>query len=67
MKNTPIAERVIVRLHPDIYRKLEAKLSRTIVTEATTPLTAGYALGVEAVLKEIRNGLTLEVESVQAG
>lgn len=38
---------------------LEKKLSRPLVTEATTPLTAGFALGVEAVLKELRNGFVV--------
>ncbi len=39
--------------------QLEKKFSRPIVTDATTPIGVGYALGVEAVLKEIRNGITL--------
>lgn len=49
----------VVRLQHDIYLKLEQKLSKTFVTDATTPLWAGYALGVEAVLKELRNGLVV--------
>lgn len=61
MTNTTPKELYLVRLQPDIYRKLEKQFSKTIVTEATTPLTAAYALGVEAVLKELRNGWTTEV------
>jgi hypothetical protein len=49
----------VVRLRPEIYMQLEKKFSRPIVTDATTPIGVGYALGVEAVLKEIRNGITL--------
>jgi hypothetical protein len=51
---TPVT--TVTRLHPEIYAKLEQRFSKTIVTEATTPLTAAYALGIEAVLKELRNG-----------
>lgn len=49
----------VVRLQHDIYLKLEQELSKTFVTDATTPLWAGYALGVEAVLKKLRNGFVV--------
>lgn len=52
----------VVRLHADIYAKLEQKLSRTVVTSETTPITAAYALGVEAVLKELRNGFVVRAD-----
>ncbi len=52
---------VVTSLHPDVYRKLEHRLSRTVVTDATTPIAVGFALGIEAVLKELRNGLVQQV------
>jgi len=58
MTNTTTRE--VVRLQSDLYLKLEQKLSRTIVTTDTTPITAAYALGVEAVLKELRNGFVVK-------
>lgn len=51
--------RVVVRLEASIYAKLEQKLSRTVVTAETTPITLGYSMGVEAVLKELRNGFVV--------
>ena len=51
---------VTTRLRHDIYVSLERKLSKLIVNEATTVLQAGYALGIEAALKEIRNGYSAE-------
>lgn len=53
----------VVRLRPDLYAALEKKLSRLIVTENTTAFTAGFALGVESVLKELRNGYTINQTS----
>lgn len=52
--------RYIVRLQPELYQKLETKLSRTIVTSSTSAIEVGYQLGVEAVLKELRNGYVME-------
>lgn len=56
----------VVRLHPDIYMKLEKQFSKLTVNESTTAFQMGYALGVENILKELRNGLTMEVDYVQA-
>lgn len=64
MTQTTTKELIVVRLNSEIYLKLEKQFSKTVVTEATTPLTAGYALGVEAVLKAIRNGITVERSDV---
>lgn len=52
--------RYIVRLQPELYQKLETKLSRTVVTSSTSAIEVGYQLGVEAVLKELRNGYVME-------
>lgn len=55
---------VVVRLNRELYLKLEQKFSRFTVNEQATALQAGYALGVEAVLKELRNGYTVEQADV---
>lgn len=64
MTNTTTKELIVVRLNSEIYLKLEKQLSKTVVTEATTAFTAGHALGVESVLKLLRNGLTVERSDV---
>lgn len=46
----------VVRLAPDVYRALEKQLSPPIVTSQTTELLAGYQLGVQQVLKLLREG-----------
>lgn len=60
--NPPTETKVITVtvLHPDVYRKLEQELSKTVVTDATSPGALGFALGVESVLKRIRNGFVLQ-------
>lgn len=60
MSNT-IKERVLNRLTPEVYRELEKKLSTPLVTVQTTELLAGYLLGIQTVLKELRNGYVTEV------
>lgn len=52
--------KAVVRLSPEVYRQLEAKMYRPIVTAETTAHQAGYQLGVAAVLKELRNGYVVE-------
>ena len=46
----------IVRLDPEVYATLEAKLISPHVSNETTPIQAGFQLGVQAVLKELRRG-----------
>lgn len=60
MSNT-IKERVLNRLTPEVYRELEKKLSTPLVTVQTTELLAGYLLGIQTVLKELRNGYVTDV------
>ena len=52
--------KAVVRLSPEVYRQLEAKMYRPIITAETTAHQAGYQLGVAAVLKELRNGYVVE-------
>lgn len=44
------------RLREDQYQSLEKRMVPPMVSTTTTDLQAGYALGVQAVLKELRDG-----------
>ena len=44
------------RLTQHVYDELERKVGSVVVNQVTTDLQAGYMLGVQAVLKELRNG-----------
>ncbi len=49
-------EQVVTRLEPNVYAALEAKVPPPNVTTTTTELMAGYQLGVQTVLKLLRDG-----------
>ena len=49
----------VVRLTQDQLAVLERKLVPPVVTNQTTELMAGYQLGVQAALKELRDGFTI--------
>lgn len=57
---TEPTQTIVVRLRQDQYLQLERKFSKAVVTDQTSPAQAGYQLGIEAVLKELRNGFVLE-------
>lgn len=44
------------RLRPDLIAELERRLGQPYVSPTTTDLMAGYALGVQATLKQLRDG-----------
>ncbi len=50
----------VTRLAPAVYKQLEAKLYRPVVTSNTTAHEAGYQLGVAAVLMALRNGFVVD-------
>jgi len=51
---------LIVRLSPEQYRVLERRiLSDVIVSDKTTDIQAGYMLGIQKVLRELREGFTI--------
>jgi len=52
-------EQTFIRLDPTQYRELERRLPPPAVTNATTELMAGYQLGVQTVLKTLREGFTI--------
>lgn len=47
------------RLPEHVYKELEGKLASPVVNQVTTDLQAGFMLGVQAVLKELRNGFVV--------
>lgn len=49
-----------VRLDPEELDALRRRLPRPAVTADTTPLQAGYQLGVQQVLELLRDGWTIE-------
>lgn len=59
----PTETKTVVRLTPEVYAALEAKLSKLVVTTNTTPLEAGFQLGVQAVLKELRVGYVVQTSN----
>lgn len=46
----------VVRLDPVQYSNLERQLPPPVIGKDTTDLQAGFALGVQAVLKLLREG-----------
>ncbi len=51
---------VITRLEPDVYNELEKKVSNILVSSTTTELEAGYKLGIQHVLKVLRDGYAIQ-------
>lgn len=62
-RNVPTAIRDelthLYRLTPDVYAKLEKQCASPAVTSTTSELEAGYKLGVQQVLKLLREGFSL--------
>lgn len=50
----------ITRLEPDVYNELEKKVSNILVSSTTTELEAGYKLGIQHVLKVLRDGYAIQ-------
>jgi hypothetical protein len=51
--------KAIVRLNTEVYKSLEKQLPPCVVTERTTEHYAGYLLGIQHVLKLLREGYTV--------
>jgi hypothetical protein len=49
----------VVILNKDIYKKLEAQLPAPAPSATTTDIQAGYMLGVQYVLKVLREGFVI--------
>jgi hypothetical protein len=50
----------IVRLSPHVYNQFAAQFKPLHPTEQTSALQAGYYLGVEAVLKKLREQIVVD-------
>lgn len=49
----------VVILNKDIYKKLEEQLPAPAPSGTTTDIQAGYLLGVQYVLKKLREGFMI--------
>lgn len=52
--------RQMVRLTPAAYQALEKMVPQPYIDNETTPIAAGYKLGVQAVLKALREGYVVD-------
>lgn len=50
----------VTRLTPEVYAALEAKLIAPHCNNETSAIQAGFQLGVQAVLKELRRGYVVQ-------
>jgi hypothetical protein len=50
----------VTRLTPEVYAALEKQLPKMVVTAETTDMQAGMQLGVQLVLKHLREGFVAE-------
>lgn len=59
MAQTPPIPQQVTRLTAEVYDALERKHNTFRPTSTSTELEAGYALGVQAVLKDLRTGFVI--------
>ena len=59
MANPKPQVEVVVRLQSDVYKQLEADLPQPIVQSATTEHQVAFNLGIQYVLKKLRDGFTV--------
>lgn len=57
--NPNVETQTVTRLTAEVYADLERKHNTFRPTSASTELEAGYALGVQAVLKDLRAGFVM--------
>lgn len=53
---------IVARLTPSMLADLEKRLPPPVVDERTTDLQAGYRLGIQHVIKLLREGYTIQQE-----
>lgn len=51
--------KVVIRLTDEVFRHIESKCPAPVVTHQTTDLQAGFQLGVQHVLKLLRDGVVV--------
>lgn len=54
-----LPEQVMARLPYEVYLGLEKQVALPGLSDKTTPIEAGYAMGVERVLRLLRNGFVI--------
>ena len=54
-----MSERTVIRLDQEAYTQLSKQLGGIGVGQDTTPLQAGYMLGVQEVLRKLREGFVI--------
>lgn len=59
MAETKAKEVVVHRLTQEVYKHLENQMPAPFVSTATTEIQAGFALGVQFVLKQLREGFVV--------
>jgi hypothetical protein len=52
--------KLVIRLSAEVYADIEKKVPKIAVTNDTSPMQAGYQLGVQAVLELLRKGYVTE-------
>ena len=50
---------VLVRLDRETYAALAGKFNNPVATATTTPIQAGYLLGIQDVLRALREGFVV--------
>ncbi len=50
--------RAVIRLSDEAMKDLEASLPPPMVSSSTTPIDAGFRLGIQLVLDKLRKGFT---------
>lgn len=58
-KEQPSSAKVVTRLTQEVYEQLERRHVTFKPNSTSTELEAGYALGVQAVLKDLRSGFVM--------
>lgn len=59
MAETKAKEVVVHRLTQEVYKHLESQMPVPFVNQQTTDVQAGFALGIQYVLKQLREGFVV--------
>lgn len=52
-------ETTLTRLNSEVYAALEKQLPQPYIDSTTSPQQVGYLLGIQAVLKKLREGFVV--------
>lgn len=55
----PFLPTTVTRLSPEVYAELAKQFPTLHINEQTTPVQVAFSLGVEKVLKKLREGLVV--------